>query len=70
METTSVTAEQATEIALKFVKKHRAYARLLKAAKEKEVWRVTIDVGVWTAKIAQVNIDARNGQILDYSIPG
>jgi hypothetical protein len=70
MEATIVTAEQATEIALKFIKKHRSYARLLKATKKAEVWSIKLDVGVMVEKIATVNIDVKNGQIIDYDIPG
>jgi hypothetical protein len=69
MESTIITAEQATEIALKFIKKHRNYARLLNATKESNVWHVKFDVGITIDKIALVNVDIHSGQILDFDIP-
>jgi hypothetical protein len=70
METKLYTAEEATELALKFVKRHRSYARLLKATKEGDTWHVRMDIGLIATKIATINIDAKNGQIIDYDLPG
>ncbi len=63
-------AEEATEIAVSFIKKHRWYTRPLKAVREDDVWLVEIDVGPLFAVVAKVKIDAKTGKILEYTIPG
>jgi hypothetical protein len=63
-------AEEATEIAMSFIKKHRWYTRPLKAVREDDSWLVEIDVGPILAVIAKVKIDAKTGKILEYTIPG
>jgi len=62
-------APEATEIANKFIKKHRFFTRPIKAVREDDTWLVEIDVGVITTEIAKVKIDAKSGDILEYDIP-
>jgi len=62
-------AEEATEIARTFIKKHRVIALPVKAIKEDNVWSVDIDVGPLAVKIAKVKIDAKTGGIISYEIP-
>jgi len=63
------TAEKATAIAHSFIKKYRSFARPVKAIREDDAWLVDIDVGPLAAKIAKVKIDAKTGDILEYTIP-
>jgi len=62
-------APEATTIAQSFVKKYRFIARPLKAVREDDTWLVEIDVGPLTTMIAKVKVDAKSGEILEYTIP-
>ncbi len=62
-------AGKATEIASSFIKKYRWFARPLKAVREDDTWLVEIDVGPLSPIIAKVKIDAKSGDILEYTIP-
>ena len=62
-------AAEATTIAQSFVKKYRFIARPLKAVREDDTWLVEIDVGPLTTMIAKVKVDAKSGEILEYTIP-
>ena len=63
-------AREATEIAQSFIKKYRFTARPLKAVREDDTWLVEIDVGPLATMIAKVKVDAKSGDILEYTIPG
>jgi len=62
-------AGEATEIARAFIRSYRAYARPLKAVREDDTWLVEIDVGPIFKIIAKVKIDAKSGDVLEYTIP-
>lgn len=62
-------ARAATDIADAFIKKYRWYSRPLKAVREGDIWMVDLDVGPLFTAIAKVKIDAKSGEILEYSIP-
>lgn len=62
-------ASEATEKAVTFVKKYRSYVRPLKATREDNNWIVEIDVGPIFVAIAKLKIDAKTGDILEYTIP-
>jgi len=62
-------AAEATEIALSFIKKHRSYARPIKAVREDDIWLVEIDVGPLLTMVAKIKIDADSSVILEYTIP-
>lgn len=62
-------ATEATEIARNFVSKHRLIASPIKAVRDGDFWFVEIDVGPVFRSIAKVKIDAKSGDILEYSIP-
>ena len=62
-------AKEATEIANSFIGEYRWYTRPLKAVREGDTWLVEIDVGPLFATIAKVKVDAKSGEILEYSIP-
>lgn len=62
-------AEEATDIALSFARKHYPFARPLRAEKAFGTWEVQIDVGLTTAKIASFVIDIETGKIVNYSVP-
>ncbi len=69
MPTEITSAEQATAIALSFTKKHRFFARPLKAVRENDTWLVEIDVGPITTAVAKVKVDAKSREILEYQLP-
>lgn len=62
-------AQKATEIAVTFIKKYRSYARPLKAIREDSTWLVEINVGIVFTSIAKIKIDAKTGDIIEYSTP-
>lgn len=62
-------AAEATEIARSFIKKYRLYTRPLKAVREDDTWLVEIDVGPIFAIVARIKVDAKSGDILEYTIP-
>jgi len=63
-------AKEATEIALSFIKKYRFIARPLKAVREDNTWLVEIDVGPLFVTVAKIKVDAKSGDVLEYTIPG
>jgi hypothetical protein len=63
-------AEEATEVAQSFIQKYRFFARPLKAVRQDDSWLVEFDVGPLTIMIAKVKVDAKSGDILEYTIPG
>ena len=62
-------ARAATEIAQSFISKYRMFTRPLKAVREGDIWLVDLDVGPLFTTIAKVKVDAKSGEILEYSIP-
>ena len=62
-------AKEATEIANSFIGKYRWYTRPLKAEREGDTWLVELDVGPLFTTIAKIKVDAKSGEILEYSIP-
>ena len=62
-------AREATEIATSFIKKYRMFTRPLKAVRENDTWLVEVDVGPIFTTIAKIKIEAKSGEILEYSIP-
>ncbi|MFQ6075570.1 MAG: hypothetical protein ACE5Z5_05490 [Candidatus Bathyarchaeia archaeon] len=66
-------AEQATDKALSFLReKYPSRARVARPArafKEDGVWQIQLDLGIARVLIATLKIDAKTGEILEYSIP-
>ena len=62
------TASEATDIAIAYMKKYRWFARPLKAIRENDIWFVEIDVGPLTTDIIKIKIDAKTGDIMEYSV--
>lgn len=62
------TASEATDIALSYLKKYRYFARPIKAVREGDIWLVEIDVGPIITKVAKIKIDAKTGDILEYTV--
>lgn len=63
-------ADQATEIAVGFLKKYyQILQRPLSAKPEQGKWVVEVDVGAFFTIVAKVTIDAATGTILDYRVP-
>jgi len=66
-------AEEATERALLFLQAkyplRRLTARPAKAIRENDIWSVDLDIGIVRVMIANFKIDAKTGDILQYSIP-
>lgn len=63
-------AKEATEIAYSFTTKYRKIARPLKAVREDDTWLVEIDIGPIFVQVAKIKIDAKSGEILEYTMPG
>jgi len=62
-------APEATEIARNFLRKYRMTVTPLRAVREGDAWLVEIDVGPIFKSVAKVKIDAKSGDILEYSLP-
>ena len=63
-------ADQATEIAVAFLKKHyQILHKPLSAKLEQGKWVVEVDVGLFFTLIAKVTVDGATGTILDYHVP-
>lgn len=62
-------ATEATEVAVKFIKKDRWWVRPLKAVRENGTWLVEVDVGPLSKIVATLKIDAQSGKIIEYNIP-
>lgn len=62
-------AEEATEIARSFIKRHRIIAIPIKAVREDDVWHIELDVGPLALAVAQVEVNARTGRIISYQLP-
>lgn len=63
-------AEEATEIAVTFLKNYRyLLPRPLSARVDQGKWVVEVDVGAFFARIAKMIIDAETGKILEYQVP-
>lgn len=66
-------AEEATDRALLFLQRkyplRKLAARPAKAARENDVWSVDLDVGIIRVLIANFKIDAKTGEVIQYSIP-
>ena len=62
-------AAEATEIARTFIRNYRTYTRPLRAVREDDSWLVEIDVGPIFNVIAKVKVDAKSGDVLEYTIP-
>ena len=62
-------ATEATEVARSFLRKYRMITNPLRAIREGDAWLVEIDVGPIFKSVAKVKIDAKSGEILEYSLP-
>jgi len=62
-------AADATDKAVTFIKKYRSFVRPMKAVREDGTWLVEADVGPIFTSIAKVKLDAKSGDILEYTIP-
>ncbi|MBI2871766.1 MAG: hypothetical protein HYY00_01080 [Chloroflexi bacterium] len=63
------TAQEATDIAVGFLKQYKQLVTPVKAQREGDEWTVLVDVGVFRTIIATFHIDAATGAIKDYDIP-
>jgi len=62
--------EQATEIAVSFLKKGGwSFARPVSAQRKNDVWLVEVDVGAIGYQVGALKISAKTGAILEYKIP-
>ena len=63
-------ADQATEIAVAFLKEyHTVLQRPHRARLEQKTWVVEVDIGAIFTRMAKVSIDADTGRILEYDVP-
>jgi uncharacterized membrane protein YkoI len=64
------TADQATDVALSFLKKSGwSFARALSAHEKNGSWVVQVDVGALTFQAGTLKVNARTGAIIEYDIP-
>ena len=63
-------ADQATEIAVSFLKQyHTVLQRPHKARVDQGTWVVEVDIGAIFTRMAKVIIDQESGRILEYEVP-
>ena len=64
-----ISADQATDIAVGFLKNHYQISqRPLSAKLDQGKWAVEVDVGAFYPVVARVTIDPDTGTILDYLV--
>ena len=63
------TAQDATDLAIAFLKPHWAFVRPLRAKRRRDVWTVDVDVGTRWERLAWVKVSADTGKVVDYNIP-
>ena len=62
-------AADATQIAIQFLMKYSLYNKPKGATLANGKWTVKVDVGLTIVRLATVEIDATNREILSYNIP-
>lgn len=62
-------AEQATNIAINFLKRYYYFARPVSAKRSNGTWEVLLDVGIVERKVARTEIDGATGEIVAYELP-
>ena len=62
-------AAEATRIATTFLKQYYNFLRPVSAVKENGNWKVRVDVGIVTSKIAKLEVNASTGDVTEYSLP-
>ena len=63
-------ADQATEVAVTFLKKyHTVLQRPYRAKLLEGKWVVEVDIGAFFTRMAKVFIDPATGSILEYDVP-
>jgi hypothetical protein len=62
------TAEQATQIAVAFVKRYYNFVFPIETKKENHVWIVDLDISVFRPKIARVKINSVTGAVDNFSV--
>ena len=62
-------AQEATDIAVGFLKQYKPFVTPIKAHRQGNEWTVLIDVGVFKTLVATFHIDAATGTIKEYDIP-
>lgn len=63
------TADEATRIAVEFLRRYRPVVLPLKAHKVDDVWVVEVDVGIFQVIRGWVKVSAATGAILEYELP-
>ncbi|MBM3942032.1 MAG: hypothetical protein FJ316_03730 [SAR202 cluster bacterium] len=63
------TAQEATELAIAFLKPYWAFARPLRAVRRPGLWHVELDVGVRGERLGWADVDMETGKIVNYRIP-
>lgn len=62
-------AEEASEVAERFLGKYHRFFKLLRVYREEDQWMVEADVGFFMVEIAKITIDATDGKVIDYQAP-
>ncbi len=61
------TAEDAVQIAERFIAKYHAFRILKKVVRQQENWVVEFDVGAIGTKIVRLTVDVQTGKVVDYN---
>ena len=62
------TAEEATQIAVAFVKKYYGFVFPIETKKEDHRWIVDLDVSVFRPRFARVKVDSVTGSVENFSV--
>ena len=63
------TAQDATDIAIGFLKPHWGFVRPLTAKQRRGVWTIDVDVGARWERLGWVRVSRETGKVVDYNIP-
>lgn len=61
-----LTAEQATERAVEFIKKYYPYVLPVGARQEDDFWMADVDVGVLRTIVIRLKLDRHTGDVIEY----
>lgn len=61
------TAEEAVEIAEKFLERYHPFLALEEVKKERDAWSIEFDIGALKPKLVRIRVDARTGKVVDVS---
>jgi len=63
------TAQEATDLAVSFLKPYWLFVRPLRVNRRRNLWTVHLDVGVVRQRVGWVKVNADTGKVVNYLIP-